>query len=116
MRKFGLFVVLVAVAVMFAVPAFAGTSCECKPCKPCQPCVTCNRPCNPLQSTADHIQCMQRPCEKCTIVNPFCRIAETLCPGPGKERNKLKPFYCCEPCQPCPRPCKPCPKPCPPCK
>lgn len=113
MRKLGLLVVLVAVAVMFAVPAFAADSCgTCsKPCpKPCpKACVTCTRPCNPLQATADNISCMKGPeCQKCTFVNPITRVAETICPGPGKDKNKLKCWYCCD-AKPCP---KPCPKPC----
>ncbi len=112
MKKLGLLVVLVAVAVMFAVPAFAqcGKCSTCaKPCAaPCpKPCVTCDRPCNPIQSTADQITCMQRPCQKCTFVNPICRIGETLCPGPGKEKNMLKCWYCCD-AKPCPKPCATC--------
>lgn len=115
MKKLGLLVVLVAVAVMFAVPAFAACgscgkpACSCpKPCNTCpQPCVTCSKPCNPLQATADNISCIQRPCQKCTFVNPITRVAETICPGPGKEKNMLKPWYSCNPCAPA----KPCAKP-----
>lgn len=108
MRKVGLLVVIAAIALAFAAPAFA--DCGCGKCaKPCQPCVTCGKPCNVLQSTADNINAMQAPCmQKCTVVNPVCRVAETICPGAGKERNMLKPWYSCQPCKPCAKPCNTC--------
>ena len=113
MRKVGLLVVIAAIALAFAVPAFAG-DCGCNKCKPCpQPCVTCSKPCNVIQTTADKINCAQAPC----IVNPVTRVAETICPGAGKERNMLKPWYSCDAAcktcpKPCPKPCNTCPKPC----
>lgn len=107
MKKLGLIVVLMAVAVMFAVPAFAAcSSCGKATCATCpKPCVTCGKPCNALQATADQIT-STKPCwQKCTFVNPVCKVAETICPGPGKDKNKLKPFLSCNPC-----PSKPCSK------
>lgn len=113
MKKLGLLVVIAVIALAFAMPAFA--ECGCGKCStPCpKPCVTCSKPCNPLQATADKISCVQRPCQKCTFVNPVTRVAETICPGQGKEKNMLKPWYSCEPCKPCAKPCAtPCAKPC----
>jgi len=54
MKKAALIVMVVAVAVMFAIPAFAAESSPCNTCaKPCakscaKPCNTCSTPCSPL--------------------------------------------------------------------
>jgi len=66
MRKMVALVLVLAVAMVFAVPAFAG--CACAKCgQPCakpqtQPCPTCGQPCNILQSTANAINSMEAPC------------------------------------------------------
>ena len=84
MRKLAVLVLVVAVAVMFAAPAFAG--CANPACSKCakpqpKPCPTCGQPCNIIQSTANVISGMQAP---------------SLCPK----------------CGTCPKPCNTCPKPC----
>jgi len=64
MRKMVALVLVLAVAMVFAVPAFAGT-CACAKCgQPCppKPCPTCGQPCNILQSTANVINKMEAPC------------------------------------------------------
>lgn len=114
MRKVGLLVVVAAIALAFAIPAFAG-DCGCNKCaapKPCSPCVTCGQPCNVIQGAADTISGIQRPPMPC-MVNPVTRVAETICPGAGKEKNMLKPWYSCDGCKTCGKPsCNTCAKPC----
>ena len=112
MKRVGLLVVVLAVAMAFAIPAFAG-DCGCNKCNTCpKPCVTCSKPCNVIQSTADAVSGIERPCMPC-MVNPVTRVAETITPGCGKEKNMLKPWYSCQPCKPCstcPNTCKSCGK------
>ena len=94
MRKLAAVVLVIAVAVMFSVPAFAGSGCgKCnacvKPCNTCpqpKPCPTCGQPCNIIQSTANVISNMQAP---------------DLCPKCGT---------CPKPCNTCPKPCNTCNK------
>lgn len=100
MKRIALLVLVAAVAVMFAAPAFAGCGCStcakpcptpcAKPCpapcpKPCAPCVTCPAcPDTWFQNTADWIMGRCEPC-----------VDRIPCP------------------KPCPTPCaKPCPTPC----
>jgi hypothetical protein len=81
MKKLAALVLVVAVAVMFSVPAFAGCSACAKPCaKPCntcpqpKPCVTCGQPCNIIQSTANAVNSIQAPdlCPKCSACPKPC--------------------------------------------
>ena len=84
MKKLAALVLVVAVAVMFSVPAFAGCSTCAKPCntcaKPCntcpqpKPCPTCGQPCNIIQSTANVVNGIQAPdlCPKCNTCPKPC--------------------------------------------
>ena len=89
MKKLAALVLVVAVAVMFSVPAFAASGCGSPTCNKCaQPkaCPTCGQPCNIIQSTANVISGMQAP---------------DLCPKCGT---------CPKPCNTCPKPCNTCNK------
>jgi len=86
MRKMVALVLVLAVAAVFAVPAFAGTCSSCvkpgcvkcpacaQPCPQAKPCPTCGQPCNILQSTANVITSMEAPClcPKCSTPCPKC--------------------------------------------
>ncbi len=90
MRKIVAVVVVLAVAAMFTLPAFAA-SCGSSSCNRCakpaaKPCPTCGQPCNIIQSTANVINNMQAP---------------NLCPKCGT---------CPKPCNTCPKPCNTCTK------
>ena len=73
MRKMVALVLVSAVAMVFAIPAFAGSDTCAKPCPP-KPCPTCGQPCNILQSTANVINSMQAPslCPKCATPCASC--------------------------------------------
>ena len=89
MRKAALIVIAVAVAVMFAIPAFAAESTSCGSCA--KPCSTCAKPC-------------VTPCAKpCACSTPCMAL-------PKVKVNWCWPSMKIEPC-PCPAPCaKPCPQ------
>ena len=95
MKKAALIVIAVAVAVMFAVPAFAAESVSAgSPCSKCaKPCNTCVKPC-------------VKPCAK-----PCATPCSTACaPLPKVTMNWAWPTMKVEPCAaPCAAPCaKPC--------
>ena len=75
MKKLAVVVLVLAVAVMFAVPAFAGCgSPTCNKCAQPKACPTCGQPCNIIQSTANVISGMQAPnlCPKCNTCPKPC--------------------------------------------
>jgi len=92
MRRIAALVLVVAVAVMFAVPAFAGESSPCNTCaKPCpspcaKPCVTCpSCPDSVFQSLAGWINswCMPNVCAPCnTCAKPCPSPCAKPCPAP----------------------------------
>jgi len=84
MKKLAAVVLVIAIAVMFAMPVMAeGSGCakpNCNTCAKPKPCPTCGQPCNIIQSTANVITNMQAP--------------ELSCPKPC-----AKP--CAKPCNTC---------------
>ena len=99
MRKAALIVIAVAVAVMFAVPAFAGESTPCSSCA--KPCSTCAKP-------APCSTCAKPACSTCP--KP-CNTCATPCLAlPKVKMNWQWPTMNVECPAPCPAPCaKVCP-------
>ena len=70
MKKLAAVALVLAVAVMFAIPAMAAESTcakpECNTCAKTKTCPTCGQPCNILQSTANVINSMEAPTLPCS--------------------------------------------------
>ena len=86
MKKLAVVVLVMVLAVSFAVPAFAAT---CKPCKPCPkpaPCVTCGSADSLFQSMANAINCVKAPD---LVMGPnSCNTCAKPAPKPSRPSGK----------------------------